>query len=247
MRYLLAAAALYVGGCSLIQGSDIGFDYSFDPQEFMQSLGDGVTTSTLPTVACTPGAMPDPCDAVATQVPAQSGNQIACTNNQCTATADFSLPQKVDLRSAKTPVPNEVITFAIDRVSVSKIAYWAMNNTINVDTPPFEIYVGPEAAVDQKDPKAVLLGSVASLPAGSKACGDTPDPGDPAAKMGQTVCDMALTQAGQAALAEYVKNFKTAPFKIIAHATLTAKGGESVPKGTIDLFVRPTVRFSIIK
>ncbi len=246
MRVLLLAAALVTGGCGLIQ-NDIGFDYSFDAQEFMKSLGMGATTSMVPVVACTPGAMPDPCLAVAAQIPATSGNKVSCVNNQCQATAEFSLPQKIDLRQAKTPVPNEVLNFAIDHVTISKIAYWAMKNTLTITTPPIEIYVAPEAATDEKDAKAVLLGSVASLPANSRACGDTPDAADPAAKMGQTVCDMMLTEPGKTALAEYVKNFKTTPFKIIAHATLTAKGGESVPSGDIDLFVRPTVRFSIIK
>jgi hypothetical protein len=246
MKNLLLIAALCSGGCSLIQ-NDLGFDYSFDAQEVKQSLGQGVTMMTLPTVACTPGANPDPCLALAAQVPPTSGSKLACVNNQCTATAEFSIPQKVDLRMAKTPVPDAVLNFAIDRVSVSKIAYWVQNNTLTVDTPKVDIYVAPESVMDAKAAGATLVGSVASLPKMSKACGDAPDTADPAAKMGQTVCDMMLTGPGQEALAGFVKNFKTAPFNIIAHATLVAKGGETVPSGDIHLFVRPTVRFSIIK
>jgi hypothetical protein len=246
MRNLLLIAALCSGGCSLIQ-NDLGFDYSFDPQELKQSLGQGVTTMMLPTVACTPQQMPDPCLALATQVPPSSGSKLECVNNQCQATAEFSIPQKIDLRNAQTPVPEGVLNFAIDRVTISRISYWAMNNTLNIDTPPVDIYVAPDGAQDEKAAGAVKLGSVASLPRMSKACGDTRNSDDPAAKAGQTVCNMMVTGPGQDALAGFVKNFKTAPFTIIAHATLTAKGGESVPSGDIHLFVRPVVRFSIIK
>jgi hypothetical protein len=242
---LLAASA----ACNIIDSNGIHVDYAFDPQEFKQSIGDDkVAPQTLPTVACTPGMAPDPCAAVTAMIPPNSGT-VACdgAKMQCAATTEISLPQTIDLRMAMTPIPSEAVQFGINNAEIRRIAYWVATNTLNVATPALEIFVAPETAKDEKDPKAVKLGSVASLPAKSRACTDPQNNDDPMAKMGQMVCDMPLTVDGQKALAEFIKAFKTAPFKIIARATIKAEGGTPVPAGTIDFFVRPTVRLSILK
>ncbi|HUS62984.1 MAG TPA: hypothetical protein VMZ28_00525, partial [Kofleriaceae bacterium] len=247
---LSAAAALLSASaaCNIIDSNGIHVDYAFDPQEFKQSIGDEKVPQTLPTVACTPGATPDPCVPVMAMIPPNSGT-VACdgAKQQCAATFEISLPQTIDLRMAMTPLPSEAVQFGINNAEIRRIAYWVSTNTLTVATPALDIYVAPETAKDEKDPKAVKLGSVASLPAKSRACADPQNNDDPMAKMGQMVCDIPLTVDGQKALADHVKAFKTAPFKIIARATIKADGGTAVPAGTIDFFVRPTVRLSILK
>jgi hypothetical protein len=244
--WLLAPAAL--AGCSLVDSSALNIGYTFDPQEFKQSIGDERSTATMPRVACAPGEMPDPCAAVNAQLPAGSP-MASCdgTKMECVATMDIRLPQQVDLRSAKTPVPDQVVQLGASTVGIDRVNYWAATNTLNVPTPPIDIYVAAATARDEHDPSAVKLGSIASLPAKSRACGDPQDPNDDAVKMGQTVCSMPLTKAGQDALAGFIKNFRNAPFQIIVRATLTAGADTPVPAGTIDVFVRPRVIFGILR
>ena len=244
---LFGAVLLLVcaGGCNLIDTNGVHIGYSFDPQEFKQSVGSGGAQMTLPQVACAPGQMPDPCAAAQAQLPPDSGN-VSCDSGACVAELELRLPETIDLRTAQTPLPSDAIQFGVDAVAIDHIAYWG-SNKLNVDTPPVDLYVAAAAAMDETDPTAVKLGSIAPIPAGSGRCGDPTDASDPAAKMGQMVCDVPLTDAGQAALAAFIKGYKTAPFKLIVRATVTAKGGDPVPQGTLDVFVRPSVTLSILK
>jgi hypothetical protein len=238
-------AALVLGiaaaGCGALS-------YSFDPQEFKQSIGEENSNQTTPTAHCTPGGMPDPCKAVQAQLPANTGT-VACDASQeeCVATVEIRLPQEIDLRNARTPLPSDVVQFGISSVSIDKIEYWIAGNTLNVATPPLDLFVAPDAAADERDPTAVKLGTVASLPAKSVSCGDTQDPKGDQSSQGAKVCDVPLTADGQRTLAGLVKNYKTSPFKIIAHTIVTASGGTPVPAGTIDLFVRASVTLNVLK
>ena len=123
-------------------------------------------------------------------------------------------------------------------------------NDLNVPTPPVDIYVAASTAKDETDPTAVLLGSVASIPAASMNCADPRDTGNEPAANGVPVCSMPLTDAGRAALGSFVKNYKNAPFQVIVKATITATGGTPIPaapsKG-LDVFVRPTLTLSVLK
>jgi hypothetical protein len=239
--------ALAVGGCGLINSNTLSYEYAFDAQQFMQKLGDDhQQTQTVPTVACDPGASPDPCAALQSQLPAGTAARLSCdgTTRACVAVIDIRLPYPVDLSQQNLPSP--VVQYGVDRVGIDKIAYWVMTNTVNVEIPPIDLYVASSAAKDEHDPSAKLVGTVAKLAARSATCGDAPDPkGDPAAN-GAVVCDVGLKSDGEAALAEFAKNYKT-PFQFIAHTKVVAHGGDPLPVGTIDFWVRPTVSFSILK
>src|SRR5262249_52973707 len=164
MRALLAAAAMYAGGCSLVDSNGLHIGYSFDPQHFTENLRDPTTAQTIPDVACTSGASPDACTQAATslQIPMTMA-QVTCVSSACAATANMTLPQKVDLRNAMTSLPSEAVQFGINAVAIDRIAYWVASNTLNVATPVIDLYVAPDTARDINDPAAVKLGTVASL------------------------------------------------------------------------------------
>jgi|GEM_PF-4097489 len=237
-----------MAGCSLLGDAGLHIGYSFDPQEFKQSVGqENQPTNTLPTIACTPGASPDPCAAAQASLPPQATSGCDSQTKQCVAQVVVRLPQQIDLRQAMTPVPSQAVEFGIGAVAIDKINYWAATNTLNVPTPPIDLYVASATAKDETDTTAVKLGSIASLPAKSRTCGDPQDAKDAAVQQGNTVCSMPITDAGQAALGQFIKNYKTTPFQLIVRATLVAKGGTPIPAGTIDVFVRPSVTLSILK
>jgi hypothetical protein len=241
-QYLLALA---VGGCGLINSNTFSYDYTFDLQHFSASVGDKQSSGqTVPTMACDPTASSDVCAMVT--LPASAMARLACDapTKQCVALAEVRLPYPVDLSQQTLPAP--VVQYTVDGVSIKKVAYW-VSNMLNVTVPEVDLYVAPSAAKDETDPEATLLGSMAMLPAGDSACADAVDSkGDGLAGSGVVVCDLKLTESGKSALAGFVKAYQT-PFQFIAHATVTARGGDPLPVGTIDYFVHPTVSFSILK
>lgn len=249
IRCLYVAAVALTAGCSLVDSNGLHIGYSFDPQHFTENLGDPTNAQTIPHVPCTAGASPDMCTQAATManIPMTMVDVICASGGDCGATASFTLPQKIDLRNAMTPVPKEAVQFGVSAVSIDKISYWVASNTLNTATPPVEIWVAPDTARDISDPAAVKLGTVASLAAKSSACADPVDSAGDSAAMGHMVCDVPLTDAGQKALAGFVKNFMMAPFQIFVHATLSADAGSPVPAGMLDLYVRPSVTLSILK
>jgi hypothetical protein len=242
MKAFLVAAAAFGAGCGIVDTSGVHYDYYFDPQEFKQDTG--TQMGTLPTAACK-GITPDPCAAVMLPM-----GMVTCDTaaNRCTASYEVKLSQMINLSTAMTPLPSDVVQFGISRVEIKNIAYWAMQNSLSVATPKVDLYVAAASAKDQNDPSAHLLGSIAPLPAHSTSCADPAD-SDPkiaTASKGMKACDVPLTSAGQTALGEFAKNYKT-PFQIIVHTTLTASGGEPIPSGLIDLWVDPVVTFVIVK
>jgi hypothetical protein len=147
---------------------------------------------------------------------------------------------------AQTQLPPQVVQYSIDHVSIKKIAYWLTMDTLTVSVPIIDLYVAPMAATDWHDPKAVKIGSIAALPPGARNCMDDVDKaGDPAADVSSAVCDVPLSEAGEAALAGYVKAYKTTPFKLIASTRVVAHGGDPVPAGMLAFGLRPTVTFSL--
>jgi len=238
--------ALAVGGCGLINANTLSYDYNFDVEQFSQSVGDKNQPGTLPNIPCTAGASPDPCAAMSLP----SGLSAACVNNSCQATADIRLSYAVDLSKANTPLPSAVLQYSIDHVSIKRIAYWIDLDGLNVPVPKIDIFVAAAGAKDETDRSAVQVGSVAMLPAKAVACADSVDT-DAAAPSGKTVCDVPLTDAGQAALANFVKQAANpstqVPFQLIAHTTVTAKAGDPIPSGELQFSVHPSVSFSLLK
>jgi hypothetical protein len=240
MQRVLTLAAALAGGCNLVSSNGLHVGYSFDAQHFTENLGgDPQHPMTVPEIACAPNSSPDPC---ATQ-PMPGMPQLSCQNGACAATDTLALNQTIDLRNAQTPLPSEAVSFGINSVSIDRVAYFIASNTLDVDTPPIQLYV----AQDTSDPNPVLLGTVAKISAGSSACNDPVDSkGDPMA-MGQKVCDVPLTDAGQAELEQFIQKYQKMSFAILVRATLSAAGGSNVPAGALDFYVRPSVTLSILK
>ncbi len=239
------ALALAAAGCGLVNSNTLSYPYAFDAQQFMENLGDEKSMLTVPQMACDPTAATDQCSSLLD--PSLLGAaRLSCdtTSRMCAAVVDVVLPYPVDLSMQSVPSP--VVQYGVDKVSIQKIAYWIMTDTVNVELPAIDLYVASAAAKDQNDASAKLVGTVAKLPARAAACADSADPSGDTAAMGAPVCDVKLSDAGQSALAAFVKDYKT-PFQFIAHTKLVAHAGDPLPTGTIAFFVRPTVEFSVLK
>lgn len=243
MRVRGAVLTLALGGCALVNAKTASYRYAFEPQPFMEKLGDDKTMVTVPQQPCDPAASPDPC----AQLPAAMGSAatLQCDpgTGRCIAAIEVRLSYPVDLSQRNLPGP--VVQLGAETVDVEKLAYWIMSNTVNVPLPPIDLFVAPAAAKDENDQRAVKLGSIAMLPARSTTCGDPLDREGDAAAGGAAVCDLKLTTPGALALAAFVKDYKT-PFQLIAHARMVARGGDPLPVGRLDFSLRPTVSFSVL-
>jgi hypothetical protein len=235
-------------GCNLVNSAGIQTDYSFDALEYASpQFGDPSSNATVPDVSCDPSGA-DVCASAGAMLPL-SNLSLSCdsASHKCVASAEVRASEPVDLsKQMETAFPQQAIQFGVDVVEVKRVTYWVDKNALNVPTPPIQIYVAPAAAKDERDAKAVLLATVAALQPKSNVCGDPAyAAGDPKAPGGTPVCSAPLPQAGQDALASFVKDYKT-PFQIIAHTIVVAKPGQPVPSGSISFSARPTVGLKIL-
>jgi len=252
-RLAFAALALVLPGCGLIDSSGIHYDYQFDPHDFVLNLGDN-GAQMVPSVQCSTQPS-DSCAQVPPPTVMNANTTLACdSSSTCSARLELRKALPIDLRNAMTPLPSEAVSIGINLVDLRKIDYWVVPPgagamELNVATPPIDLYVAPMPAKDEHDPQATLLGTVGTLPAGSTACSDPADPQPPAdpKSKGFIVCEVPLNGPGKDALGGFVKNFRNAPFQIIAHTVITVAGGTPLPSGSLDFFVQPTVALSIIK
>lgn len=228
----VATIAFGAAGCGVsFNGS--GIDYAVEPQEFAYDFG--TQMGTFPVVACSAQNM-TPCTMIP-NLPAGATASCDTGAGQCIATIDVSAYQKVNLSQQKT-FPSAILNSqVISVVKVGAIHYWTPTNTLTVDSPAVGLSVGPQTAVKATDAGTTKLGAVPSLPKMQKTACSGGTPGTQA-----SACDMPLTADGKNALAVFAREIRT-PFNLIISATLTVRGGQSVPAGKIDFFLQPVLSF----
>lgn len=231
----LTLASLFGAGCLLVDTNQIAITYDLDPQEFVEDFGNQM--GTVPAVDCTAGG-----DAVCQQLPTPMGTTAHCdtgATNKCQLTAQIELSQMVDLASEKSFPSSVANSSAINSVTVNRVLYWTPSNTLSFATPPIDLFVGPQTAQKSTDAGVAHLGTVPPLAAGGKTACRTGTPGTM-----DSACSVPLDKAGQDALAAFAKDYKT-PFNVFVEATYTAKAGDPMPSGKLDLFVQPEIGYSI--
>lgn len=241
-RFLSVLAVLsFLPSCSLIASDALSLDYSFDALDFQEKLE--TTAGTVPSIPCG-GQLGDTCGTLATMINDPSVSAFCdSSTNTCAATVEVRLSYTINL-AQQSKFPAEAIKFGVRAATLSKVTYWIRQNTLSFATPPFEIFVAPETAVDERDQRAQKLGAMASLPSKSVACADMIDPAGDSAAAGAQVCRLPLDNAGRSALQTFAADYQT-PFKLLVHGTGTLKAGDPIPTGTIGFSVRPTVALAI--
>jgi hypothetical protein len=160
-----------------------------------------------------------------------SAAQQACKEGQCIGRCDggtgtcqlqilTALWQSVDM-SNDNPEINTVANEPVVQVSIDAIAYQITQNTMNVATPEFTVYVAPSTIMTPGNPEAKPIGTIPSVPA----------------HMTQGETSIVLDEAGQANLAAYMGDYMT-PFNIIVGAEIDVGENDTVPDGTLNAIVR---------
>jgi len=222
-RCLLAlAAAGALGACGLIDPDVADLDltlpaktFAIDTAQWNLQRADEVVG-----VACTP--QPQICAQAAAQLCEQGECAGACGSaGTCELTLRVAKVRQVDLLTEK-PDLAEIQDSVLD-VTIDAIRYEVGENSLNVATPPFTLYVGPQTAMTPQDMGVQAIGTIASVPAGTTVART----------------DVQLTKDGRAALTARMGDFRK-PFNIIVGAEIVVRAGEPVPSGKMVATVTVT-------
>lgn len=232
----LALPCLVLVACGLLPTSNnLKVPYKLQAQEYKldASAAFGAAGgSKLPSVDCS--RLPSACSSIG-GLP--SGATAACVSGTCVVAYDLRLVLPVNL-SSQTGFPAAVANApGIDDVQVDSLAYWAAMNSLNSDTPPIDLYVGPATAMTEAAAGASKLGTLPAIKQGQKTACSADLPGTAA-----SACQVALTDAGRGVLATLAHDFRH-PFNVIAVAHFNLHAGDAIPQGALDLFLQPTLAF----
>lgn len=203
-------------GCGLIDSDITRFDLRVSDKRFTVDTADWnlTTEASFPAIPCadTPGV----CSAGIMQA---CGNEAACFGScdgtNCRALVLVAEAAPVDL-AAERPELQRVAQQPVIDVGVERVFYNVTENTLNVATPEFKLYVAPAGVVLPGDPQAKLVGTIQPIPAG-----DTP-----------TDRDVLFTQDGELELREFMGDWRT-QFNVLVGAEITINAGDPVPSGSL--------------
>ena len=209
--FLVLAGAL--GACGLIDPDITELDLTLPEKTFsidtaqwnLESAGEVIG------MACTP--TPDPCAIAAAQLCEKDECAGKCGDDgQCELILRVAKVRAVDLQTEK-PDLAEIQDSVLD-VTIDAIRYEVSDNTLNIATPPFTLYVAPQTVMTPQG--ADPVGTVAPVAA--------------ATTVGRT--DVELTRAGRTAVERRMGDFRT-PFNIIVGTEIIVRAGEPVPAGKL--------------
>ncbi len=221
---LLAVATVSVTGsatgCGLIS-SDIATvrfamperTYTFDTA----SAGWNLPPATLPVVPCTDATV---CCAAATLASIDCSTVICdATSGTCALTVTVeNPPQAIDLKM-EVPALSSFSKQSVIDVTISQIKYDVTRNSMNVDLPVVELFVGGDGVTSSA--QAQKFGTVPVTPAGMTVTGGA----------------VALDPGGQQAFVDLAHNFGT-PFVFLSRTTVVIPGGTPLPMGAVDITIK---------
>lgn len=219
----LALAAVLAGtvgaGCVVDNVSAINLavpDKTFSIDASRWRLDPTVTERYLAT-SC--GA-PQTCSAIANDT-CKGGCSGTCNpdTSQCQLALEIRLYNAVDLVTER-PELRTLPDQSVIHVGIDAVTYDVTQSSLNLATPELAVFVAPASVTDPNDPEATAIGTVASLRPGQTVTGAT----------------LALTAAGETALAAAMSSYKT-PFNVLVAATVVIDAGDVLPSGKLDAVV----------
>jgi len=220
IRWLATAAlAVMSGACGLIDSNVTDFDLSMPAKTFTidSAQWDLAAQAQFPAIDCT---TQDICSAGIDQA---CGNAAlcfgSCDGTNCQATVLVALSQGVNLLDEK-PELAQIEDQPLVSVTIDRMWYEVSENTLNVGTPQLMLYVAPEGVTSPGDAQAVPVGTVAPIPAATL----------------RDETDIGFVEGGEAALKQFMKDYKTT-FRVIVGGEITLSAGDDMPTGSLTATV----------
>jgi len=223
----IALPLTFATGCGLINSdlAKVSFDlppktYTFDTGQADWSSSMTGAFAMVPTIACT--ANTDCCPL------AISAAGIDCSMLVCDAPSGScafavvvqSPPQMIDLKN-EAQIPSSLANQSVIDITVNKLTYDVNQNSLNVDLPPVDLFVGPQGTTKVSDPGVVKFATVPSIPHGTtKTDGNIP-------------IDAAANQ-----VFENIGMHLGTPFVFLAQTRVVIPGGTPAPTGALTLTIK---------
>lgn len=213
-------------GCGLISSNIFDITIGLGSQTYGHDFGTA-TTSKAPTIACP--ASPDPCGALAGQIPGASNGRCDQSQSPAVCAADVSvvLPSTINL-SMDSSFASSVGSKAVRFVRTIDLAYGVDMNTTTFDLPALQLYIGPSGAKQPTDQGVVSLGTLQPIPRMTLI---------PAGSQHVTILEGT---AAHDKFAYYVQN-PMVPFVLMVATTKTVRGGDPIPAGKIQVVIKPSI------
>lgn len=191
---------LAVAGCGLIDPNitAVGFDLPMRSYEINTSGFDlPADNSTVVTCSTDMDCVTSP---------------FVCDNGVCTAVV--TVAQSTEMNLGQEAPALSGVTGSVD-ISIDRINFTVTTNTLNVDLPPVLLYLAPAGVTDPADTRAMLFGTVPSVPAGQTTNGQ-----------------VQLASNADAVFKSYTRDISK-PFTFIAATTAKVASGAGVPSGRV--------------
>jgi len=218
---LALATAVLAGGCGLIDSNIADFDLSLPEKEITVDTADWMLADaqSVPAIDCQD--MMSVCNAGVSQF---CGNgQLcfgSCDGANCKAEVAVNLFREFDLGEEK-PELREIDGQPLVDVTIRRIAYSVSENTMNVDSTPLTIYIGPQDAMSSGHPQAEAIGTIAPVPAG----------------MTIDDAEVELSADAESVVRSYMGDYRT-PFNIIIGTLVDLEAGDLIPQGRLVAVVK---------
>jgi hypothetical protein len=196
-------------GCGLISSdiTKLTFDlpartYKFDSANF------GIPAGSTPKVPCggSNAVCPSP---------------TVCLASVCTLEQPVTVYSTINLKM-DAPELASLSDQHLANVTLESLRYSAVS-TLNVASPPFDLYLAASGVMDPKSAMAMKFGTIPAIPAGASQSGD-----------------ITKTAAADSLFSSYATNVST-PFNVIASATVIVPSGSPNPTGAISITITGTI------
>jgi hypothetical protein len=226
---VLALTSLMLGAC---EKDILDVDVPLTPRSYAADFGPSM--GDIPTVTCTAeaagvcGALPVVDLASMNDGPADVSIAVGCdaAKGQCFAQADATIGYEVNVLTDDafvTKVERRATTFVI----MVDIGYTLPTNTLTVDVPQIDVYVGPSGTRSAMDLNAVHVDSIAAI------------------RAGETFEDQRHLTLGEGTPARVFLDQTIAaqePFVLLVTTSPRLEAGAPMPAGGFQIVLYPTVR-----
>jgi hypothetical protein len=222
----LAAGLAAIGGaagCGLISSDVTNFDLTLPDKKFTidASGWDVQQTDADKFTALSCASNTSVCSSAVTQACMTGCSGICNAAKTCDLSLDVSAKMPVDLVMEK-PELKSINDEPVIKVTIDSVTYDVTSNSLNVATPPINVYVGATTVLKPNDPAnpGTLIGTIPSIPAGQTTSAQT----------------LMFSPTGKADLVKFMNSFKT-PFNVLVGSSLLVTSGQPVPMGKLDAVV----------
>jgi len=213
--------ATLLAGCGLVDSDITDFelyvrdkDFTLDTEQWqLQGVDQFTTTDCSQTTQI--------CGSAAENVCAEGQCAGSCgLEGTCELQVLVALWKPVDT-NLENPELKTVADQPVVDVTIDSIAYQVVENNLNIETPPLDVYVAPSTIMSPGNPEARHIGTIEPVPSRTLV----PE------------TDIVITGEGRAALADFMGDYMT-PFNIIVGTDVIVGNGDEVPSGKVSAVVR---------